>query len=251
MENCWRLTLLNKTTRWSETCSKILSELWHWSPDSTWNVGQTQSSRCSHMTPRWLNARQQGWKWFSRNYLKKFHVLEGFDSVGRNQSCLISAPGRARRCVSERVLLFKQHRRMAVSCPLWLCGCAASDAFLHLCTVWLRIQQTQMEYLTNGSPRRTAGEKNGSQDDHRSDVCFHRRVAAVSSPALSAARLTLPGVMDAEGRVDESRLRMHIFKNGRSIYLKIYVLNDMQIPQIICFAPARSLWKHVVFLNTK
>uniref|UniRef100_A0A3Q3GKQ0 Si:dkey-238d18.4 n=1 Tax=Kryptolebias marmoratus TaxID=37003 RepID=A0A3Q3GKQ0_KRYMA len=36
----------------------------------------------------------------------------------------------------------------------------------------------------------------------------------VSSAALSAARLTLPGVMDTEGRVDESRLRMHIFKNG-------------------------------------
>ncbi|XP_029958667.1 TBC1 domain family member 15 [Salarias fasciatus] len=41
-----------------------------------------------------------------------------------------------------------------------------------------------------------------------------RTVAAVSAPALSGARLTLPGVMDAEGRVDESRLRMHIFKNG-------------------------------------
>ncbi|XP_061572560.1 TBC1 domain family member 15 isoform X2 [Cololabis saira] len=41
-----------------------------------------------------------------------------------------------------------------------------------------------------------------------------RKVAALSAPALSAARLTLPGVMDAEGRVDETRLRMHIFKNG-------------------------------------
>uniref|UniRef100_A0A3Q0RC02 Si:dkey-238d18.4 n=1 Tax=Amphilophus citrinellus TaxID=61819 RepID=A0A3Q0RC02_AMPCI len=38
----------------------------------------------------------------------------------------------------------------------------------------------------------------------------------ISSPALAVARLTLPGVMDAEGRVDESRLRMHIFKNGLS-----------------------------------
>ncbi|XP_042279407.1 TBC1 domain family member 15 [Thunnus albacares] len=64
-----------------------------------------------------------------------------------------------------------------------------------------------MEYLTNGSPRQTAGEEDSSH-------CFQRRVAMVSSPALSAARLTLPGVMDAEGRVDESRLRMHIFKNG-------------------------------------
>ncbi|XP_013864128.1 TBC1 domain family member 15 isoform X2 [Austrofundulus limnaeus] len=44
--------------------------------------------------------------------------------------------------------------------------------------------------------------------------CRRRRVASVSSPALSASRLTLPGVMDSEGRVDESRLRMHIFKNG-------------------------------------
>lgn len=41
-------------------------------------------------------------------------------------------------------------------------------------------------------------------------------VAAVASPAAAAARLSLPGVMDAEGRVDESRLRMHIFKNGTS-----------------------------------
>ncbi|XP_028325986.1 TBC1 domain family member 15 [Gouania willdenowi] len=39
-------------------------------------------------------------------------------------------------------------------------------------------------------------------------------MAAVSRPALSASRLTLPGIMDTEGRVDESRLRMHIFKNG-------------------------------------
>ncbi|XP_072316689.1 TBC1 domain family member 15 [Eucyclogobius newberryi] len=39
-------------------------------------------------------------------------------------------------------------------------------------------------------------------------------VAALHRPALAAARITLPGVMDAEGRVDESRLRMHVFKNG-------------------------------------
>ncbi|KAG7269043.1 hypothetical protein CRUP_003664 [Coryphaenoides rupestris] len=39
-----------------------------------------------------------------------------------------------------------------------------------------------------------------------------RGVAVVSSPAPAA--LSLPGIMDAEGRVDESRLRMHIFKNG-------------------------------------
>lgn len=44
------------------------------------------------------------------------------------------------------------------------------------------------------------------------------RTAAVEtewcSPDMPTARLALPGVMDAEGRVDESRLRMHIFKNG-------------------------------------
>ncbi|XP_034029460.1 TBC1 domain family member 15 [Thalassophryne amazonica] len=40
------------------------------------------------------------------------------------------------------------------------------------------------------------------------------RLAAINSPGLSSERLTLPGVMDAEGRVDESRLRTHIFKNG-------------------------------------
>ncbi|XP_031154745.1 TBC1 domain family member 15 [Sander lucioperca] len=69
--------------------------------------------------------------------------------------------------------------------------------------------QTQMEDL-----RQTAGEETSSPDSPQPDVRFQKRVAAVSCPALSAARLTLPGVMDAEGRVDESRLRMHIFKNG-------------------------------------
>lgn len=46
-------------------------------------------------------------------------------------------------------------------------------------------------------------------------------VAAVSCPAAATARLTLPGVMDSEGRVDESRLRLYIFKNG--IYLFFYL----------------------------
>ncbi|XP_019741947.1 TBC1 domain family member 15 isoform X2 [Hippocampus comes] len=45
-------------------------------------------------------------------------------------------------------------------------------------------------------------------------VRSRRRLAGVSSPAQAAARLTLSGVMDTEGRVDESRLRMHIFQNG-------------------------------------
>ncbi|XP_077063944.1 uncharacterized protein LOC143715926 isoform X1 [Siphateles boraxobius] len=44
------------------------------------------------------------------------------------------------------------------------------------------------------------------------NIC--RSVAPVTSPASACARISLPGVMDAEGRVDESRLRMHIFKNG-------------------------------------
>ncbi|XP_010883323.2 TBC1 domain family member 15 isoform X3 [Esox lucius] len=42
----------------------------------------------------------------------------------------------------------------------------------------------------------------------------HRKVASFYSPAPCMTPLGLPGVMDAEGRVDESRLRMHIFKNG-------------------------------------
>lgn len=40
------------------------------------------------------------------------------------------------------------------------------------------------------------------------------RVAPVTSPTSASQRVNLPGVMDAEGRVDESRLRMYIFKNG-------------------------------------
>ncbi|XP_076016870.1 uncharacterized protein LOC143008822 [Genypterus blacodes] len=61
------------------------------------------------------------------------------------------------------------------------------------------------------------GDRGGEQRspaEATSDVGVRRTVAAVSAPALAATRLTLPGVMDAKGRVDESRLRMHIFKNG-------------------------------------
>ncbi|XP_056612973.1 TBC1 domain family member 15 isoform X2 [Triplophysa dalaica] len=43
-------------------------------------------------------------------------------------------------------------------------------------------------------------------------VC--RSVASVISAESTSARISLPGVMDSEGRVDESRLRMHVFKNG-------------------------------------
>lgn len=68
-----------------------------------------------------------------------------------------------------------------------------------------------------GIARQIAEEEASPAGSRRADVCLRRRVAALSSPALPGARLTLPGVMDAEGRVDESRLRMHIFKNGRGL----------------------------------
>ncbi|XP_049903634.1 uncharacterized protein si:dkey-238d18.4 isoform X2 [Epinephelus moara] len=71
-----------------------------------------------------------------------------------------------------------------------------------------------MEDVDHGCPRQAAGEETRSPDSQQADVRCRGGVAALSSPALSTARLTLPGVMDAEGRVDESRLRMHIFKNG-------------------------------------
>ncbi|KAM9806680.1 TBC1 domain family member 15 isoform X1 [Syngnathus typhle] len=60
----------------------------------------------------------------------------------------------------------------------------------------------------------SAEEENSQAGRQEPRIRSRRRLAGVSSPDLAAARLTLPGVMDAEGRVDESRLRMHIFKNG-------------------------------------
>ncbi|MEQ2209247.1 hypothetical protein XENOCAPTIV_027268 [Xenoophorus captivus] len=66
----------------------------------------------------------------------------------------------------------------------------------------------------NGMPPQTGGKDPCNVSGQQAEVRPRRRVAAVSTPALSASRLTLPGVMDAEGRVDESRLRMHIFKNS-------------------------------------
>ncbi|XP_056457911.1 TBC1 domain family member 15 isoform X1 [Gadus chalcogrammus] len=47
-----------------------------------------------------------------------------------------------------------------------------------------------------------------------SEGSARRVLEAVSPPAPSTSPLSLPGVMDAEGRVDESRLRSHILKNG-------------------------------------
>ncbi|XP_032414414.1 TBC1 domain family member 15 [Xiphophorus hellerii] len=67
---------------------------------------------------------------------------------------------------------------------------------------------------SNGKTPLTVREDPGNMSRQQAEIPPRRRVAAVSAPALSASRLTLPGVMDAEGRVDESRLRMHIFKNG-------------------------------------
>nr|XP_015830557.2 TBC1 domain family member 15 [Nothobranchius furzeri] len=70
------------------------------------------------------------------------------------------------------------------------------------------------EVITDtGKLLQAAGEERSPVSQQPDDRC-RRRVAAVSCPALSAERLTLPGVMDTEGRVDESRLRMHILKNG-------------------------------------
>ncbi|GAA6102942.1 TBC1 domain family member 25 isoform X1 [Tachysurus ichikawai] len=47
-----------------------------------------------------------------------------------------------------------------------------------------------------------------------SEMPHASRVAPVTSPMSASQRVNLPGVMDAEGRVDETRLRMYIFKNG-------------------------------------
>ena len=51
-----------------------------------------------------------------------------------------------------------------------------------------------------------------------SEGSVRRGLEAVNPPAPSASPLSLPGVMDAEGRVDESRLRRHILKNGESFF---------------------------------
>lgn len=48
----------------------------------------------------------------------------------------------------------------------------------------------------------------------RSDGAVRGAVAALSCPALATARISLQGVMDTEGRVDETRLRTHVFKNA-------------------------------------
>ncbi|MEQ2177603.1 hypothetical protein GOODEAATRI_005203 [Goodea atripinnis] len=50
-------------------------------------------------------------------------------------------------------------------------------------------------------PPRTGGKDPCNVSGQQAEVRPRRRVAAVSTPALSASRLTLPGVMDAEGRI--------------------------------------------------
>lgn len=86
-----------------------------------------------------------------------------------------------------------------------------------------RTLRVQMEELRNWSALQAAGVRTSPVISQQSHVRLRRQVAAVNSPALSAARLTLPGVMDAEGRVDESRLRLHIFKNGTAILLSVKI----------------------------
>lgn len=175
------------------------------------------------MTSRWLNEIQQGWKWFSETTSTNFYDLKLFVRARTIQYWLVSA--RAQLAQGER-----DGKRLDESPMRWMTVCCllrmrrVSQALLHLCVLWSRILQAQMEDLNNASPRPTAGGQTSSAHIHQSDVRFQRGVAPVSSPALPAARLTLPGVMDAEGRVDESRLRMHIFKNGRSA---IYLLHTL------------------------
>ncbi|XP_072547722.1 TBC1 domain family member 15 [Salminus brasiliensis] len=64
--------------------------------------------------------------------------------------------------------------------------------------------------LCSGSNGRDGRRPNGTLEQ----LVRESRVAPVSCGASPCASIQLPGVMDSEGRVDESRLRMHIFKNG-------------------------------------
>lgn len=115
--------------------------------------------------------------------------------IGRNHFPVVfshGSPGRWDAAVSRRMTVCAQGR------------VAAARQRSSSSPVHGSVPQTLMDIL------QAAGE--GSRQ--RSDVGFQSRVAAVSFPAGPGTRLTLPGVMDDEGRVDESRLRMHIFKNG-------------------------------------
>ncbi|KAJ8005304.1 hypothetical protein DPEC_G00145240 [Dallia pectoralis] len=63
----------------------------------------------------------------------------------------------------------------------------------------------------NGTPLETNGI---SSPVNHVTAEFGDHPEVLNTPAPCTRPLGLPGVMDAEGRVDESRLRMHIFKNG-------------------------------------
>lgn len=74
----------NKTTRWRITSWQIYYELWHWSPDSTWNVGTKLGSQGAVI---WL---PDGWMRFNRagnGFLKllqqTFMILNYSSVLGR------------------------------------------------------------------------------------------------------------------------------------------------------------------------
>ncbi|XP_051535107.1 TBC1 domain family member 15-like isoform X2 [Myxocyprinus asiaticus] len=68
------------------------------------------------------------------------------------------------------------------------------------------------KHLESNGPTGKVKGTNCSVSAGNKTIC--RSVAPVIAPASTCQRISLPGVMDEEGRVDESRLRMYIFKNG-------------------------------------
>nr|XP_046158785.1 GTPase-activating protein GYP7 [Oncorhynchus gorbuscha] len=80
-------------------------------------------------------------------------------------------------------------------------------------------ERTAKEHGVHGTPLNTKGKHgttkiNSPVNNVTAESGNQQIVSLVNAPALPTTPLELPGVMDAEGRVDESRLRMHIFKNG-------------------------------------
>lgn len=55
-------------------------------------------------------------------------------------------------------------------------------------------------------------------DAGRNPARRQRRCASVTSPVPSLQSIRLPGIMDPDGRVDDSRLRKYIFKNGKKSF---------------------------------
>lgn len=81
-------------------------------------------------------------------------------------------------------------------------------------------ERTAKELGVCGTPLKTKGnngttERSAPGNHVTAEFGNQQKVPLVNLPAPSTTPLGLPGVMDAEGRVDESRLRMHIFKNGK------------------------------------